>query len=283
MKKIGIKGSFIAQIINADGTVAFDPGEQNNLITDGAFEFDGFPSGGNTYLCIGSGVVTEPSITDTQLGNQIASKSISFTGKSAQHQDDGLNYQISAWVEFTGLDAEISEIGLRKTSETGTLITRSLIKNANGDPTTITVTSSQTLRLFYKLYYFFPYVIGEGITSTPHGDLHWELIFNRVNPSSIFINYMFSSVKNYSFGSNSIGAMGGVSCTGSASANLLERKRTFNVTRSPQTSDKVMSAGEQFLSLGGHTDYSVYLTQPFTIPANYDFTMSLEINWGRMP
>lgn len=282
MKEIGVKGAFRTQLVNSDGTIDFDSGEQSNLITDGAFEFDGFPGPWNTFLCLGSGVVTTPSITDTQLGNQVASAPILFTGRSAQHQDDGLNYQISEWVEFEGLSVEISEIGLRKKTDSGTLITRSLIKDANGDPTTIAVGSGQTLRLHYKLYYFFPYYIGSGVTSTPHGDLHWELRFNRINPTSIFINYMFGSVRASSFGSTGVGAMAGVNSSGGSTLSLSERKRTYTATRASQTSDKVMNAGDKFLAIGGHVDYSVWLTQPFTIPANYDFTMSVEINWGRM-
>jgi hypothetical protein len=278
MNKVGVKGRFRTQIIEADGSVSFDAGEQDNLITDGALDYGTFP-GGNTYLCLGSGVVTTPAITDTNLGNQIATAYINI-GTNRTETDTGLGYEISksGTCNFDGLDADISELGLRiGSASTSTLITRALIKDINGEPTTITVGPGQTLKLTYTLFWFMPKFISSGITPTPHGDLHWEI--------KIYMAY--GALEGQAFGFDPLSKMmiaGTTSTVSTSTRDIANRKTTVEATRPAQSTDKTITAGTAFAypyAYNPRVAYRVYLTQDFTIPANYDFTMAIESSWGR--
>jgi hypothetical protein len=277
MNKVGVKGRFHVQLIEADGSVSFDAGEQDNLITNGALDYGGFP-GGNTYLCLGAGVVTAPAITDTNLGNQVASSYI-FIGSNRTETDTGLGYEISknGTCDFTGLNNEVSELGLREGGATGTLITRALIKDINGTPTTITVGPGQTLRLTYTLFWFMPKFISSGITPTPHGDLHWE----------VKIYTAYGALEGQAFGFDPLHYLmiaGTASNSIAYTRDIANRKTTVEATRPAQSTDKTITAGTEFAypyAYNPKVAYRVYLTQDFTIPANYDFTMAIESSWGR--
>jgi hypothetical protein len=290
--QIGIKGRFHPQIIDKDGSVIEDFGEQDNLITDQALAIDA-PFYSAVYLCLGSGVVTAPSVSDTNLGNQVASVGGSINRYGASSFDaTGFHVEKYGEFQYTDLIDPISELGLRKDGAAGTLITRALIKDTNGNPTTITVGAGQTLKLTYRVYFFIPYILGSGVTPTPHGDLHWELRYSqplnasgltyaRAGATHYYGWFYHSSDTHYKI-------MAGVNLTNlSQTVDTVNRTKVMTGTTALLTAEKVMAAGDIFwdsgrsnYSGGGH---SVFLTQPFTVPANYNFTMTIEISWGRLP
>lgn len=301
--KIGVKGRFHPQIVNSDGSIELDLGVQDNLITDAALGFDNFMSG-STYLCLGSGVVTEPSVTDTNLGNQVAqsSSTVRFSTKKelSSYDSNGFHITLTSVTEFEGLSTEITELGLRRdNSTTGTLITRALIKDLAGNPTSISVGAGQTLRLTYLMYMYFPHSLGTGVTSTIHGDMHWEIKFSR----PLDDNGLSSAL---SMAYSSFGWMGGYSSDryykymmGNSLDSLHQVVDTANMTktitgvRPAKTTDYTVTTSHSqsgsiwYLSSIRNNSraagYSVYATQPFTLPKNYDFEMTVQISWGRLP
>lgn len=302
MKKneIGIKGRFSTQLIESDGEVSFDSGEQDNLVLDNYLSLDyPLPLGGS-HIAIGAGVVTTPAITDTNLGNQIKTAQASFVGVSTTKDAGGVLCKFSDTVDFTGFSGEeVSEIGVRNGSSSGLLITRSLIKDGSGSPTAITVNAGQTLRITYSIYVYFPAVISSGVTSTPHGDLEWSYVLNE--------NYTLGFYTLHS----SIGTSdkyGGNPSVGTASlrkARLYYETTSANtpgyITRTVTGSTAELSAywpatGEDriigstnrtynpvFITSYYACGYLLMLDAPYTLPANYDFSISWEVTWGRLP
>jgi hypothetical protein len=296
-KQIGVKGSFHTQIINSDGSVAFDAGEQDNLIVDGGLDNRCFPpkstysNNPHGYLCLGSGVVTAPSVTDTDLGNQVIEKIIMFSidssSRSYNSERDSYIGRIKGTVDITNYVGSISEIGLKqfvRNVGAGVLLTRSLIKDANGNPTEITVEEGQTLRLTYYLYYEVPHDLGSGTISTPHGNLEWELRIGGSGTRESKINQALSGIgDNWVSLSDYIAQ--GAKVSSSHSYSNGDHKMISTVKRVAQTSNKTISAGSLFW--GGSTSdapthYGFYLTSSYTIPANHSITVVAEMTWGRM-
>jgi hypothetical protein len=287
MNKIGIEGRFRTQIIESDGSVSFDSGENKNLITDGALDFSNFPPSGGIDLCLGSGVVTVPAVTDTNLGNQTASSAISFPNYYKDATIEATGYSCKRWgtCDLTGYNETFSEIGLKVTSPL-TLITRALIKDSNGDPTTISISAAQTLRITYSLYYFYPFFISAGVTATPHGDLSWSIehIYSAVDKRTLTNALLIAKSANNTWGwDTTYSDTLGIGSSNSVVIDIPNRKSTLTAVLSAQASDKSIVIGGEIYQASYANKYRIVATQPYTLPANYNFTLSAEISWGRMP
>lgn len=298
MKKneIGIKGRFSTQLIEPGGGVSFDSGEQDNLILDGYLSLDQPLPVNGSYIAIGAGVVTTPTITDTNLGNQIKTAQASFAGVSTVNDVDGALCKFSDTVDFTGFSGEdVSEIGIRNGSSSGLLITRSLIKDNLGNPTTITVNAGQTLRITYSIYVYFPAIISSGITSTPHGDLEWSYILDQNAAStshSINSSHKYGgnpNTNNFSLGRARL--YYGTSYTdtpGSITRTVSGSTATLSAYWPATGTDRVLGSTNRaynplFVSFYVACNYVLMLDAPYTLPANYDFSISWEVTWGRLP
>lgn len=290
---MGIKGRFVTQLLDENEKIIFDSGEQDNLILDSYFGFDR-PIPLMLYLCIGTGVVTPPAVTDTNLGNQVASSYINLNGGSlTTPQQDGYLLKKSGTTDLTGFTGVVSELGLRQGSASGTLITRSLIKDAQGNPTTITVSEGQTLRITYSLYMYVPYVIDSGVISSPHGDLHWNygyLPSERGGANQQYTSLMQTywglgngythfrmNVGNSSRGVNAQVISDWAGKVNSAVMNF----------PAATTGGVLGGTGEgKFIYNGNYVSYLplFFLSEPRPVlPPNYDFSITLEVRWGRLP
>ncbi len=162
MLNLGIAGEFRAVVTRADGSVKTDTGFVRNLVLNQGLEFFGGSKGGyfNSKCLIGSGN-SSPAITQISLDTAIAIQSTAPSPENANEyafndSGDGL-YRI--WEQrayrFTGLsDVNISEVGL---ASEGTLTdyyltTRALIKDALGNPTTISIKAGETLEIVYRIH-----------------------------------------------------------------------------------------------------------------------------------
>lgn len=281
--KTGVEGRFRIQLQNEDGSDCFDSGEQKNIIVDGALNYKQFPPQASDFLCLGAGVVTDPAVTDTNLGNQVAAKSIRFNVHTGTLEVDHFSTKSTATVEFTNLDYTLTELGIKTGGSSGVLITRALIKDAQDNPSPLVVLPSQTLKLTYSLYYKFPLKLSEGIMATPHGDLHWELaLWWQTAPHATGVA---SDAKHeWGFYECSGAKIGGVSATGSASPDVPTKTSTLTGTLPAQAADKVLNAGDMILTPNVHarSSYVVILKAPYTIPKNHIFTISAEVYWGRL-
>lgn len=161
---MGMAGEFRCVVKRADGSTKIDTGYQKNLILNQGLDFFGGNNGNNmmTYCVIGSGN-SQPVYTQNKLDTAI--KGVSGTTFSTKYDydvaRDGNLYKTNrvSKYSFTGLNnVNVSELGLASTySDTSTyyLCTRALIKDSQGNPTTITVLNGEVLEIYYKLWAVF--------------------------------------------------------------------------------------------------------------------------------
>jgi|TARA_Y100000296_G_scaffold60402_1_gene69991 hypothetical protein len=183
-------GRYSASIRNKNGSVVRKISEFDNVICDSAFNYALPFHEAVPVMVIGSGVVTNPSPSDTNLGNQVGAQHCTEygnsgisgrgTGPALEYYDDesgGTFVKITWTAEFDGPLSDISEVGLRYGSATGALLSRSLIKNSSGTATTLSIQSGQILDLSYHLYVAVPSdgVFGSGTITTPHGSSTFEV------------------------------------------------------------------------------------------------------------
>lgn len=297
--QFGIKGAYLYQVIDdATGDVIVDVPEQDNLITDG-FLSQARPVPPYTYLCIGAGVVTPPTVTDTDLGNQIKSMSLALTlaGDYSLVPDvspDTIVCKLSNTRDFTGFSGQsVSELGLRVGSGSGTLITRALIKDAGGNPTSITVNAGQTLRITYSLYLCLTAPrVGAGtdqVVGTPHGDLtlRWEWSNNPETIDSSQMSRLFSgliSATDWGMGGVSQRNFFGENVMPSTSVDLVGKKVTCTQSSNASTSQRTLGSFPINRHSGWTNPSPLWkVVGSYSVPANYNFSVSWEVEWGRLP
>ena len=158
---MGIAGEFRCVVKRADGSTKIDTGYQKNLILNQGLDFFGGGNGANmmSFCVIGSGN-SQPIYTQNKLDTAItgaygADFSTKYDYDAAR---DGNLYKTNKVCNysFIGLNnVNISELGLASTYNNTTtyfLCTRALIKDSQGNPTTITVLSGEVLEIYYKLW-----------------------------------------------------------------------------------------------------------------------------------
>ena len=154
---MGMAGEFRCVVKRADGSTRIDTGYQKNLILNQGLDFFGGGKGEDMmqYCVIGSGNST-PTVTQTTLDSIIKqATSTAPTYKYDYNQViDGNLYKPNkvGKYSFTNIDnVNVSELGLASLYGSNTsyyLCTRALIKDSNGNPTTITVLSGEQLDIY---------------------------------------------------------------------------------------------------------------------------------------
>lgn len=158
--KAQVSGRYTLKVTRPDGTVR-ESLEFDNLITDAGI--DNFATTGNhTKHCfVGSGN-TAPAATDTALVNQIAESNQAVNaGIGNVFTDDPTNNQGYQYFRKTyRFDAGVAqgvlaEIGTGDTPGTS-LTSRALIRDGNGNPTTITVLADEILDVTFEVRMYYP-------------------------------------------------------------------------------------------------------------------------------
>ena len=306
-----MKGRYSAMLINKDGSVDREIPEFDNVICDGAFNFQLPFHETVPMMCIGTGVVTEPQSSDTDLGNQVSavrcSDNVGGAGNwpKLEHHTDGTgDYVKMTWnASFSGPLTGVSEVGMRYGVSTGTLLSRSLIKDSQGNSITIDVLEGQTLVLYYHVYVSVPSdgVFGSGVISTPHGDSNFT-----VKPDgwpTLHISYgtmlYFGGMLDLSGFRNSELSLNGSSTK--VSVEILNE--TYDAASKTATAQYYLEAdnldrtfgsllikqdsvsGTSFNATTGERNKGyvvvcavIKFETPITIPANYDWTINIEVN-----
>lgn len=155
--KIPLAGKFKLVAVNAE------TGEQrvladwfDNLILNAGLNRLG--TGGVIGFChVGSGS-TAPAVTDTSLQSVVATTSNSTSDvRNVQQTAPYYGYHRRNFRFGMGAAAgNLSEVGVGWASTSSALFSRALIKDTNGDPTTITVLSNEYLDVTYELRIYPP-------------------------------------------------------------------------------------------------------------------------------
>lgn len=162
---MGIAGEFRCVVKRADGSVKLDTGYQKNLILDQGLDYFGSDDpiySFNSTCVVGTGN-SIPKVTQTKLDNAVgfAFLAVADDKKDYDVVRDGNLYKTSRQCKYLikGLDnANITEVGLASRFSGNTnysLNTRALIKDSNGNPTTITVLRGEQLDIYYKVWRIF--------------------------------------------------------------------------------------------------------------------------------
>lgn len=132
----------------------------NNLVTNSGLDLLGTtsPTSASTYCFVGSGT-TAPSTTDTTLvtpytGTAPGQSSADWTTNS--HLTDSLPYYVSITRTYTfdigEIVGNVSEIGFfNNSSPSKVMFSRALIKDTEGNPTTITILADEQLVVTYEV------------------------------------------------------------------------------------------------------------------------------------
>jgi len=160
---IGMVGEFRCVVKKADGSIKTDTGYQKNLILNQGLDFFGGDRGYMTSYCVVGSGNSAPAFSQNKLDAFLAA--VGTTGYPAypvyktdyDKIRDGNLYKASVTnkYSFTDIVGNICEVGLASDYSNANsyyLCTRALIKDSNGNPTTISVLSGEILDIYYKLW-----------------------------------------------------------------------------------------------------------------------------------
>ena len=305
--QVGLYGEVKVIVKRADGTVRLDTGFFPNVITN--LGLDAIGGGNNLFMfCAVGGGNSTPLKTNTKLDNFLGAGS-QISSESKYDYDpvrDTEFYKCSRTVgyRFTGLDNKnISEVGLVSSNnrEQHSALTRTLIKNSNGDPTVITVLSGEILELQYRLWQVFGVKDKDQVVTAMIDDV--EVPFNvKIRLAGVGSSWGYASTVGESvtfrgssgnrFGTGEIGAITG-RISGDSFGNAPEMsweayqpstyKRKFYINNSiTQAVHPIRS----FLFSTGLGAYQVrFGTVDGDLPidkTNQDFLqLGFEMSWGR--
>lgn len=158
---VGVSGVFNSiEVLDKDGNIKRRLGEFNNLITDiGLLRL---ASGTSSQLPVYSHLrvstdTTEPSTFDTGLVGQVASVS-SYSGSNGVNMEEGYAWRRQTWTFPVGAipNQNISKIGTGWGAGEGQLFSVALVKDAEGNPTSITILEDEQLRVTWEHRRYWP-------------------------------------------------------------------------------------------------------------------------------
>lgn len=174
---VEVSGRFKLDVLGADGEVRHGLDWFDNLVLDTGLARMVAGGPGFNICRVGTGNST-PLPTDQALNNQIAN--MAFTSQSAQNSDVGGGFAWTRVVYEFPLGAvvgNVAEVGTGwHASNTGTLFSRALIKDAFGNPTTIPILDDEILRVTWEHRRYWPTEDFSGVivnTGNRGGSYNW--------------------------------------------------------------------------------------------------------------
>lgn len=288
-----ISGRFMLEVEGPDKVRRVAAGWQPNLITNAGLDRFGTngPLESSASCFVGSGN-TLPAFTDTALQ--------ALVGSTTQSQDlvggaptltDEYGYLRRTYIFQPGVAAgNLSEIGIGWTSPSTGLFTRALIKDGNGDPTTITILPNETLFVTYemRLYQLANDVTGSivlGGTTYNYTARSGGLGYSSLNQPPAFDNTFAGGANFYSGGAlgnkfeSPSGTYRGPASTNSVAAYVLG---SYN-------SDFTIGLGASNITVPFNLIYfgtfrgsfQVLFDQPIPKSDLNEFSMTFRIGWSR--
>lgn len=208
---VSIKAEFRLHIYDEHGNLKRETDWIPNLITN--LGLDRMPVGDiGSFLRIGTGTAT-PAFTDTALQAQVASTNTIQSTSAANAGTPNYEYTWTETYEFAlgAVVGNMAEIGVGWTASTAnTLGTRARILDGALNPTTITVTASEQLRVTYR-WTFYPKITDTTGTVVISGVTYnyTARIYNAASTwGARFIQQVFStSLSEYNAYSGTLGTI----------------------------------------------------------------------------
>lgn len=167
--RIGLKGFYRLEIVKDDGRSYFATDWFSNNITDAGLDLCTTENGRYNSCHVGTGN-TAPSNADTGLVAYTAGTNSRVTISQTSSEADGYAEHYMRYDFATGaVVGNMAEVGLTELTTNGsTLFSRELIRDAGGSPTTVTVASTEALRVHHKLRHYWP---ADDVTGTVGGSI----------------------------------------------------------------------------------------------------------------
>lgn len=153
-----VRGKIAFELINRSGLIV-QSGECTNLITDAGLDHCMASGGLSTmaaYIAVGTGT-RAPAVTDVSLEREVArtSQRLGLVPSEGATRYGGGHWSMPFGVAFDYNEANgnLTEFGASDWSS-GAMLTRSLFKDASGNPIVITKTNETRLVIYYKLEIF---------------------------------------------------------------------------------------------------------------------------------
>jgi hypothetical protein len=314
--KFGLQGFFTLKIRGRNGNIKYESTFEN-LITDNGLDLVGTSRDWGRYCSLGSGTAA-PSVNDTTLGVLVATSPANYTysgGASGSAFGYSRTYNANSpydsthtgrfYFDFGVAEGNLSEIGVGAGSDGTNLYCRSLIKDGNGDPTTITVLSNESLEVFYSVVIYPPltdvtgtiggydYTLRAAYVTSPSGagnDIShgWSFQWNGAQGWDKLRQVFNSEDSSIGFYTGSIGAITSrpsgtrlnSSGTSRTSGTYTLGSFTRNFTLFCPT-NVITSTFRCIHFTVGPGDYQIQFSPDVTKTNLKEFTFEFSISWGR--
>lgn len=166
-RPIGMQGWYTVRAKDASSGRVIKELSFPNLITNYGMNFFGEPGGAlnhgvfarHTYIGLGSGN-TAPAFTDTALATELGRSVVAGTGDGVESYVAGPpEYGQVRWVRTFGTavaNGTIREIGVFDAAAAGNMLSRALLLDVLGNPTSIVKTSGMTIDVIYDFRWYIP-------------------------------------------------------------------------------------------------------------------------------
>lgn len=269
-----------------------------NLITNGGIERMGNSDDYLSHCQVGRGT-NAPLVTNTALQTRVTSSS-TYTSEYKVQSVEPYYVSIIRTYTFTAgtITGSISEVGVGWAS-TGSLFSRSLIKDSNNNTTTITILSDETLTVSYQLRLYPPIsdVSGSiniagtnhnwtaratGVTNSRDFEFSWAIPSSSISRSTIssinsFVKAFDGSISNITSTPNGISSSGSIEAISYTSNSY---KRSANLNWDYSQGNLVNGIKSIGFTLGW-CSYQIELTPPIMKTSNDRIRFKIEHSWSR--
>ena len=162
-----ISGEYKFVIMNTETNEEKETEWIPNLITDFGIDklylgssYSGDTTNNWAYYCSVGADNTPPTESDEALFNKIGATASYDTGYNSSSVEGAPNYRSIHTTKYTftqgSVEGNISEVGVGSKSDGTKLVSRALILDGNGNPTTLSLTSIDQLTVYYRITIQFP-------------------------------------------------------------------------------------------------------------------------------
>lgn len=286
---VGLAGEFRVQVCRSDGSVRHDTGWFPNLITDIGLDRLGTNSDFLLWCRVGTGTAT-PVVGDTQLASQVASTSTPLSqsntnaGSAPYYNESVRTYQFGVGVAAGNL----AEVGIGWSTSGASLFSRARILDGFGNPTTITVLSTEFLNVSYRVRQFAPaadrtgsFPIGSGVydyTARASTVTSWSALINPIDLQSSSAVAAYTGAIGAVTGAPTGGLGSGISTFAAYSAGTYYRD--VSTVWAPATG--IGTHRSYTLNAGGRGSYQFELSPTIVKTSLDQLTLTFRVGWQRI-
>lgn len=284
-----VSGEYRIEIINKFGDVINDSGFFKNLITNNGLNLRATTANTALYCQVGTGSAT-PSFTDTTLSSYLASQSGSSTLSNSPSSPFYTQRSVTYTFPVGAVVGNITEIGVSPTSGSGNLFSRALILDGSGNPTSMTILSSEQLRVTYVFRIYAPLNDVTGTIDISGKSYSYTIRAGNLTSLSYFsTDYSESNASPAPFATNgSIGAItsipsGTIVSISMSAGSYINGSYSINHTISASASQGNLSGGISALFYtSGSISFQIGFSPAIPKTSLNAFSLTVNHSWSRI-